>query len=134
MVGVQSFSLQSFSPSLLERQATYRALFDHSVPHEGTEALRAHTQKQRALGSERFRALVEALTQRAARSGQGGGRLTCVNEPDLIFAIFAGYFSLRSFAAGQLRSKDGTLRCPGSVQQELLLRDDDQAPTDRSSL
>lgn len=52
--------------SLLERQATYRALFDHSVSHEDTEALRAHTQQQRALGSERFRAQVEALTQRAA--------------------------------------------------------------------
>lgn len=52
--------------SLLERQTTYRALFDHSVPHEYTEALRTHTQQQRALGSERFRAQVEALTQRAA--------------------------------------------------------------------
>jgi len=49
-----------------ERQLTYRALFNHAVSPEDTEALRAHTQQQRALGSERFRTQVEALTQRAA--------------------------------------------------------------------
>lgn len=52
--------------SLLERQTTYRALFDNSVANEDTEARRAHTQQQRALGSERFRAQVEALTRQAA--------------------------------------------------------------------
>ena len=52
--------------SPLERQARYRALFEHLASHEDTEAVRAHTQQQRALGSERFRAQVEALTQRAA--------------------------------------------------------------------
>lgn len=52
--------------SPIERQETYRALFDHAVLSEDTEALRAHTNQQRALGSERFRAQVEALTQRAA--------------------------------------------------------------------
>lgn len=56
----------AFGASLQERQATYRALFDNSVSNEDTEALRAHTQQQRELGSERFRAQVEALTQRAA--------------------------------------------------------------------
>ena len=50
----------------LERQATYRSLFDTLVSHEDTQALRTHVQQQRALGSERFRAQVEALTQRAA--------------------------------------------------------------------
>ena len=57
----------ALGPSPLERQATYRALFDHSVTYEDTAALRVHTQQQRALGSERFRAQVESLTMRAAR-------------------------------------------------------------------
>ena len=49
-----------------DRQETYHALFEHSVSPADTEALRSHTSQQRALGSERFRAQVEALTQRAA--------------------------------------------------------------------
>ena len=52
--------------SPLKRQTAYLALFEHLVSHEGTEAVRTHTQQQRALGSERFRAQVEALTQRTA--------------------------------------------------------------------
>lgn len=48
-----------------ERQQIYRALFQDALPTEDTEALRAHTHQQRALGSDRSRAQVEALTRRA---------------------------------------------------------------------
>ena len=50
----------------IERRETYRSLFEEALSSEETEALRAHTHQQRALGSDRFRAQVEALTQRAA--------------------------------------------------------------------
>ncbi len=49
-----------------ERRETYRSLFDEALSPEETEALRAHTHQQRALGSDRFRAQIEALTQRTA--------------------------------------------------------------------
>ena len=50
----------------MERRETYRSLFDQALPSEDTGALRAHTHQQRALGSERLRAQVEALIHRAA--------------------------------------------------------------------
>jgi putative transposase len=49
-----------------ERRETYCSLFDESPSSEEAEAIRAHTRQQRALGSDRFQAQVEALTQRAA--------------------------------------------------------------------
>lgn len=49
-----------------ERREAYRCLFDEALPSEDTEALRAHTQQQRAWGSDRFQAQIEALTHRAA--------------------------------------------------------------------
>ena len=49
-----------------ERQHRYRDLFQDALPAEDTEALRAHTHQQRALGGDRFRAQVEALTRRSA--------------------------------------------------------------------
>jgi putative transposase len=49
-----------------ERREAYRSLFDEALSSEDTEALRAHTHQQRAWGSDRFQAQIEALTQRAA--------------------------------------------------------------------
>jgi len=63
----------ALSDSPLERQAAYRALFEHPLPHKDTEAVRPRTQQQRALGSERFRVQVEALTQRTATARPKAG-------------------------------------------------------------
>ena len=48
------------------RRATYRALVHACIDGNHLDDLRLHTQQQRAWGSERFQAQVEALTQRAA--------------------------------------------------------------------
>ena len=48
------------------RQQAYLALFDDVASSEDLDALRVHTQQQKAWGSERFRQQIEALTQRAA--------------------------------------------------------------------
>ena len=48
------------------RREAYRSLFDEALSLEDTEALRAHTHQQRAWGSDRFQAQIEALTHRAA--------------------------------------------------------------------
>ena len=48
------------------RQEAYRCLFATGDDPSETNALRLHTQQQKAWGSERFRHQIEALTQRAA--------------------------------------------------------------------
>ena len=48
------------------RRAAYRALVHECIDENHLDDLRLHTQQQRAWGSERFQAQVEALTQRAA--------------------------------------------------------------------
>lgn len=47
------------------RRQAYLALFGDAVSSEDLDALRTHTQQQKAWGSEHFRHQVEALTQRA---------------------------------------------------------------------
>jgi putative transposase len=47
-------------------RVAYRALFAEVLADEAIEAIRMHTQQQRAWGSRRFQAQVEALTGRAA--------------------------------------------------------------------
>ena len=49
-----------------ERHEAYRRVFDAALAPEDTADLRVHTQQQKAWGSDRFRAQIEALTQRAA--------------------------------------------------------------------
>ena len=48
------------------RQEAYSGLFATGDEPSETNALRLHTQQQKAWGSERFRQQIEALTQRAA--------------------------------------------------------------------
>ena len=48
-----------------KRQSAYRELFDQPPPLDQLEELRVHTQQQRALGSDRFRAQIEALAKRS---------------------------------------------------------------------
>ena len=85
--------------SPLKRQTAYLALFEHLVSHEGTEAVRTHTQQQRALGSERFRAQVEALTQRTATVRPRAGRLRWVNEPEPFFRTLSDPHKMKLFAS-----------------------------------
>jgi len=49
-----------------ERQQAYRALFARSPEAADLDALRAHTQQNKAWGSGRFQRQIEALTERAA--------------------------------------------------------------------
>lgn len=48
------------------RRANYRALFRESIESGDIDAIRLHTQQQRALGSRRFQAQIEALMGRSA--------------------------------------------------------------------
>jgi putative transposase len=48
------------------RAAAYRALFDDALPDELVAEIRAYLQQQKALGTDRFRAWVEARTGRFA--------------------------------------------------------------------
>ncbi len=47
------------------RQLAYRDLFDQPPRQDHLDELRAHTQQQRALGGDRFRAQIEILAIRA---------------------------------------------------------------------
>ena len=79
------------------RREAYRSLFDEALSLEDTEALRAHTHQQRAWGSDRFQAQIEALTHRAAALRPRVGRLLALNEPDPLFPLFSLFpVSLRS--------------------------------------
>ncbi|MCJ0824506.1 transposase [Luteimonas sp. 50] len=49
-----------------ERRAAYLALFAEDLAKDEVDTLRLNTRQQKAWGSERFRAQIEALTQRAA--------------------------------------------------------------------
>lgn len=60
-----------------DRREAYCSLFNEALSSEDTDALRAHTQQQRAWGSDRFRAQVEALTQRAATLRPRGRPRAC---------------------------------------------------------
>ena len=46
------------------RQSAYRDLVANGLSREEADALRLHTQQQRVWGDDRFRAQIEALTQR----------------------------------------------------------------------
>ncbi|QDH70368.1 transposase [Marilutibacter alkalisoli] len=50
----------------IERQLAYRELFNAELGSNKIDDLRAHTQQQKAWGSDRFRQQIEALTQRSA--------------------------------------------------------------------
>lgn len=54
------------------RHQTYQALVAAGLTPGDADALRMHTQQQRAWGNDRFVARVEALTQRAARARPRG--------------------------------------------------------------
>ena len=47
-----------------ERRTTYRTLFDEGIDHERLAAIRNYNQQQRALGSTRFQAEIEAALGR----------------------------------------------------------------------
>ena len=49
-----------------ERSAAYRALVRESISDEDLQAIRDYVQQQRALGSLRFQAAIEAMTGRCA--------------------------------------------------------------------
>ncbi|WP_284402101.1 transposase [Dyella lipolytica] len=49
------------------RQAVYRDLFKHAIGDDVLDEIRAHVQQQRALGSHRFQAAIEAELGRVAR-------------------------------------------------------------------
>ncbi|MEO7324483.1 MAG: transposase, partial [Dokdonella sp.] len=49
-----------------ERSAAYRALVRESISDEDLQAIRDYVQQQRALGSLRFQASIEAMTGRCA--------------------------------------------------------------------
>lgn len=49
-----------------ERCAAYRALAMEAFPQDDLDAIRAHLQRQHALGSDRFRTAIEAQLQRRA--------------------------------------------------------------------
>jgi putative transposase len=50
----------------VERQATYRELVRLSIGSDDLQAIRNHIQQQRALGSSRFQAAIEAMSGRCA--------------------------------------------------------------------
>lgn len=50
----------------IERQRAYSQLFKAELRSNDLDDLRAHTQQQKAWGSDRFRQQIEALTQRSA--------------------------------------------------------------------
>ncbi|MDF1615803.1 transposase [Desulfurivibrio dismutans] len=58
-----------------ERQSAYRALFRDKMPERDLMAIREATNKAWALGDDRFKAQVEAMTgRRSAPLGRGGDR------------------------------------------------------------
>lgn len=50
-----------------ERQTSYRALFKEAISDDRLKEIREHLQQQRALGTHRFQAAIEAELGRAAR-------------------------------------------------------------------
>ena len=64
-----------------ERQGAYRLLFRAALSHDDLDAIRDCTHKGWALGGERFRAQIEALTHRRTGS-KGVGRPRKANEND----------------------------------------------------
>jgi len=60
------------------RRSNYRALFTEAIESADIDAIRLHTQQQRALGSSRFQAQIEALTGRSA-AVRPRGRPTCAS-------------------------------------------------------
>ena len=57
---------QSLGSRTAERQSAYRALFDQVLGNDDINEIRAHIQQQRALGNDRFRAMVERKLGRCA--------------------------------------------------------------------
>ncbi len=56
----------ALGPTAADRASAYRQLFAETVSDAELTDLRAHTQQQKAWGSDRFREQIEALTGRAA--------------------------------------------------------------------
>ncbi|WP_113066274.1 transposase, partial [Oleiagrimonas sp. MCCC 1A03011] len=64
----------------VERASAYKALFAEALPDKIVHEIRVYLQQQKALGTDRFRAWVEARTQRFATVRQPGrprDRLNC---------------------------------------------------------
>jgi len=55
-----------------ERQRAYAMLVAETLPDEDTAAIRDHLQRQHALGSDRFRASIEAMLKRRIGPGRPG--------------------------------------------------------------
>lgn len=62
----------ALGPDSASRAAAYRALFDEALPDEMVAEIRRYLRQQRALGSDRFRAWVEARTGRFATARAPG--------------------------------------------------------------
>jgi REP-associated tyrosine transposase len=62
------------------RASAYRALFDEQLPDESVAEIRRYLQQQKALGTDRFRAWMEARTGRftsVRRAGRPPKLLNC---------------------------------------------------------
>lgn len=56
----------SLGATAIERASAYQAFLQEGLPADELHAIRSHIQQQRALGSESFKSMVEAKTQRFA--------------------------------------------------------------------
>ncbi|SDD46197.1 hypothetical protein [Aquimonas voraii] len=73
-----------------ERPRAYRQLIAEALDPQDTADLRAHTQQQRVWGSDRLRAQIEALTQRATTVRPRGRPRSPENDPGPIDPVAWG--------------------------------------------
>lgn len=64
--------LEQLAPDPIARRAAYRRFLHEAIPDEEIAAIRLHANQQRALGSEEFRARMEAVLQRPVGIGRAG--------------------------------------------------------------
>jgi hypothetical protein len=69
------------------RSSAYRALFDEKLPDQLVAEIRHYLQQQKALGTDRFRAWVEARTGDSLASGGQGARPRFQIVPDTISGL-----------------------------------------------
>jgi putative transposase len=65
-----------------QRCAAYRALFADAIGHDRLEEIRTYVQQQRALGTSRFQAAIEAELQRVAKTRPRGRPAKVSTVPD----------------------------------------------------
>jgi putative transposase len=66
------FAVPGTTPS--ERQCAYQALFKEVLPNDLVETIRTTTLSGLALGNDRFKQEIEALTGQSVRAGKPGRR------------------------------------------------------------